>query len=244
MAELSLVPASKDSLSVEARTWADRVRDLTIVDADGCVQASYLLRSIKGVRNDVQRWFDPHIEAAQETKRKADQARKALVDECERIQAPLVVAEQTVKRALLTYEQEQEQRRRAEEARLQADAQREAEAQTLAAAAELERFAVRTGDAEMLEEAASLIEQPVEAAAVSVKSFVPKVQGIVYRDNWKAHPEVNIRALAAAVASGAAPVSFLQPNMTAINQWIRATQGAADLPGVRIFNDRQIAARG
>jgi hypothetical protein len=39
------------------------------------------------------------------------------------------------------------------------------------------------------------------------------------------------------------PVTFLIPNMTAINQFARATQGAQPVPGVKFFNDRQIAAR-
>ena len=114
----------------------------------------------------------------------------------------------------------------------------------LEAAAALEREAVMTGNAEMLQEAQDIFEQPIEAPVVSVKTFVPKVQGVTYRDQWKAHPEVNIKALSAAVASGQAPATFLIPNMTAINQFARATQGAQPVAGVRMFNDRQIAVRG
>ena len=50
--------------------------------------------------------------------------------------------------------------------------------------------------------------------------------------------------LAGAVAAGLAPVSFLAPNLTAINQWARATQGGQSIPGLKVINDRQIAARG
>lgn len=239
----ALAPLTKDDLARDAVRWAGEVRSLEIHDAKGCTQASLLLRSIKGVRADIQRWFAPHVEAAMETKRKADAARKALVDEQERMEAPLVNAEGVVKRALLAWEQAEEQRRRAEEERLQAEARRLAEEQTLAAAAELELAAAQSGDAEMRAEAEAILAQPIEAPAVSVKSFVPKVQGISYRDNWKAHPEVNIRQLAAAVANGTAPATFLLPNMTAINQWARATQGSQTLPGIRVFNDRQIAAK-
>jgi hypothetical protein len=78
---------------------------------------------------------------------------------------------------------------------------------------------------------------------ISVAPLNPKVQGITYRDNWKAHPTVDVKALAAAVAAGTVPVTFLIPNMTAINQFARATQGAQPVPGVKFFNDRQIAAR-
>ncbi len=244
MAELSLAPPSKDDLRRDALRWASEVQSLSISNAEGCVQASYLLRSIKGVRADIQRWFAPHVEAAMETKRRAETARKQLVDEQERMEAPLVNAEGVVKRALLTWERAEEDRRRAEEARLQAEAQRLAEEQTIAAAAELETAAHATGDAEMLAEAAAILEQPIEAPAVVVRSTVPKVQGISYRDNWTVHPDINVRALAAAVANGTAPSTFLLPNMTAIRQWAKATQGGQTVPGIKVVNDRQIAARG
>jgi hypothetical protein len=52
-----------------------------------------------------------------------------------------------------------------------------------------------------------------------------------------------MKALVAAVASGAAPTTFLIPNLTAINSFARATQGTQPVPGLRFLNDRQIAAR-
>lgn len=179
-----------------------------------------------------------------ETKRKAEAARKALADEKDRMEAPLVDAETVVKRTLLAWETEQERLRRDEERRLQAEAQREAERVTLEAAAALEREAAKTGDVAMRQEAEDILAQPIEAPVVAVKTFVPKVQGVTYRDQWKAHPEVDVRKLAAAVAAGTVPVTFLAPNLTAINQFARITQGAQPVPGVKFYNDRQIAARG
>jgi len=244
VSNVSLAPRDKSELQRDARTWSERVAALTIRTADDCVQASYLLRSIKGVRHDIQQWFAPHIDGAMETKRKAEAARKALADESDRMQAPLVAAEATVKGALLTWEREQETARRAEEARLQAEAQRQAEADTLAAAAALELEAERTGDEDMRAEAEAIMAQPVDVPAVMVKRMVPKVEGITYRDNWTVHPDIDVKALAQAVASGVAPPNLLQPNMVALRAWAKATQGGQSIPGVKVINDRQIAARG
>jgi hypothetical protein len=227
MSNTAIAP-SKDALAREAHDWASRARELHIVDRETCLNASHLLRSVKTLRNQVQQWFAPHIEAAMETKRKAEAARKALADERDRMEAPLAEAETVLKRGLLAWEAKQEEARLAEERRLQAEAHARAEALTIEAAAALEL------------EAAQLIDAPV----VSVGKMVPKVDGITYRDHWKAHPTVDVKALAAAVASGAAPVTFLTPNMTAINQFGRATQGAQPVAGIRWFNDRQVAARG
>lgn len=240
---LEVLP-SKEALANDSRSWAAKARGLRVVDRESCLNASHLLRSVKTLRAQVQAWFAPHVEAAMETKRKAEAARKALVDERDRMEAPLVDAEAVLKRSLLAWESAQEQARIEEERRLQAEAQARAEAVTLAAAAAMESEAVATGNAEMLAEAADILEQPIEAPVVVVAKMVPKVDGITYRDNWKAHPEIDIKALAAAVAAGTAPVTFLTPNLTAINQFGRATQGAQPVPGIRWFNDRQIAARG
>jgi hypothetical protein len=95
-----------------------------------------------------------------------------------------------------------------------------------------------------LAEAQSIVEQPIEAPVVSVKTLMPKVQGVTYRDQWKAHPTIDVKALAAAVAAGTAPATFLVPDFSAINQFARATKGLQPVPGVKFFNDRQIAARG
>lgn len=239
-----LVVPSKETLETESRSWASRARGLQITDRESCLNASHLLRSVKTLRHQVQQWFAPHIEAAMETKRKAEAARKALADERDRMEAPLVDAETVLKRSLLAWETKQEQLRMDEERRLQAEAQSRAEAVTLAAAAAMEREAVATGNAALMQEAEDILSQPIDAPVVSVAKMVPKVQGVTYRDNWKAHPEIDIRALAAAVASGQAPIAFITPNLTAINQFARATQGMQEIPGVRWFNDRQIAARG
>lgn len=244
MSELILAPPSKDTLAVDARSWSEKARALTITDDTSCVNASFLLRSIKGVRADIQRFFAPHIDAAKETKRKADEARAALVSEMDRMEAPLVLAENTIKSNLLAFETKREQERAAQERRLQEEARKHAESVTLAVAADLEMQASQTGDAEMLDEARAILEQPIETPVVHVKTSMPKVQGISYRDNWKAHPDINVKALAGAVASGQAPVNFLLPNMTAINQWARATQGGQTIAGVKVWNDRQIAAKG
>ncbi len=239
----SIVP-TKDALATEAHDWASRAHSLQVIDRDSCVNASHLLRSIKTLRKGVQDWFAPHIEAAMEVKRKAEGARKSLADERDKMEAPLAEAEGKLKRALLAYESEQERTRAEEERRLQAEAQAQAEAVTLAAAAAMETDAIAAGDVGMLQEALDIISQPIEAPAVSVAVSVPKVQGVTYRDNWKAHAVIDVKVLAAAVASGQAPTAFLAPDVTAINQFGRATKGTHDVPGIRWFNDRQIVARG
>src|SRR4249920_2259980 len=159
MVSEALIP-TKHALAAETQDWASRAHDLVVDSRESCTNASLLLRSIKTLRNQVQDFWAPHIDAAMETKRKAEAGRKALADERDRMEAPLVEAERRLKGALLAYEVAQEQARLEEEARLQAEAQRHAEAVTLAAAAAMERDAILAGDADMLAEAESILNQP------------------------------------------------------------------------------------
>ena len=235
---------TKQALVAETQHWASLGRDFQVVDHDTCVKASHYLRSLKTLRGQVQAYWAPHIERAMEVKRKAEASRKALADERDAMDAPLAVREAEFKRKLLAYEAAQERARFEEEARLQAEAQREAEAVTLAAAAAMEHDAQLAGDEAMLQEAHDILAQPVEAPVVQVVADVPKVQGVTYRDNWKAHRTIDVPVLAAAVADGSAPSAFLVPDLVAINQFARATKGLQPVPGVRWVNDRQVVARG
>jgi hypothetical protein len=239
----SMVQPDKNGLATESASWAARAKDLQIVDRESYQNASHLLISVKHFRAKIANWFAPHVEAAMETKRRAEAARKQLVDERERMEAPLVEAEAALKRSLLAWDAKQEELRREQERQLQEEARKRAEEATLAAAAALETEAAVTGDEAMLQEAHDILEQPIDAPVVTVQKLMPKVQGVTYRDNWKAHEAIDVKALALAVAQGRVPVTFLTPNLTAINQFIRATKGTHDIPGVRIFNDRQVTAR-
>jgi hypothetical protein len=96
----------------------------------------------------------------------------------------------------------------------------------------------------MLAEAADILEQPIEAPVVSVAKTMPKVAGVSYSDRWEAHPAINVRQLAAAVAAGTVPPTFLVPDMTAINAFARATKGTQAVPGVKFWNNRRVSARG
>ena len=238
-----LTVTSKQGLETESATWAARAKGLQVIDKETYLNASHLLTSVKHFRAQIAAWFAPHIEAAMETKRKADQARKALVDEKERMEAPLVDAEGMLKRSLLAWDAKQEQARLEQERQLQAEARKQAEALTLEAAAAMELEARATGDVTMLQEAVDILEQPMDMPVVKVEKLMPHVQGVTYRDNWKVAEPIDIKVLAAAVAAGTVPTAYLTVNLTALNQWARATKGTQKIPGVRVWNDRQVAAR-
>lgn len=184
MNTLTLVPATKDSLKAEAQSWSAKANALQITDAASCVNVSFLLRSIKGVMLEIDAVFAPELDALTEARRDAEAKRKAKQAEVDAIKAPLVQAEPLIKRKLLDFEQAQERARLADQERLQLLAREQAERASIDAAAALELEATATGNVEMLAEAEDIFSQPVEAPVVVIKTSMPRVQGISYRDNW------------------------------------------------------------
>jgi hypothetical protein len=232
---LELVVDNSQAVREEALAWPDRAAALAVVDDATCVQASELLKGIKALRLRIAETFDPHI-------KRAHDAHKALLKEKQDAEGPLTVAERVLKDRLVAYEQVQETARAARERELQQQAQREEETRRLNDAAALEREAAALNDPSLLYEAEALLEQPIVAPLVTLPSTTPKVAGVTYRESWKADPAVDVKALAAAVASGAAPVTLLLPNLPALNQLARATKGTHPVPGVRFVRERLVAA--
>src|SRR4051812_47233830 len=102
------IVTSKQSLESESATWAARAKGLQVTNTETYLSASHLLTSVKYFRTQIAAWFAPHLEAATETKRRAEAARKGLADERDRMEAPLVEAERLLKQSLLAWDAQQE----------------------------------------------------------------------------------------------------------------------------------------
>ena len=210
----------------EALSWPDRARAVPVVDNESYVVAAELLKGIKALRRRIGEVFDPHVTRAHE-------AHKALVREKKDAEAPLTEAEGLIKRALVTYTEDQERARRAEEQRLREDARRREEQRRLEEAAALERQAVDSGNVALGIEAQTLLDTPVETPAVQVAPTTPKVAGISYRDTYRAQL-VNLMALVTHVATHPEHANLLTLNQPAANQLARSLKTNLRVPGLEV----------
>lgn len=227
-----------------------------IADTGSFEAASAWLRGVViPLKKSITDTFRPRIS-------QAHQLHKDLVADEKRFLAPVERAEQTIKVRMASYEQEVERKRReAEEAvrkereRLEAEAAAAAEAERqrlqaeeddrcLAAAAELEAKGDKAG-------AEKLVSAPIVIAASSpVPVFTPpattlpapRAEGVFFRDNWKAEV-VDLKALVLAIASGKAPITLVKPDDVALGGLARSLKSAMQVPGVRVTNQRTVAAR-
>lgn len=164
-------------------------------------------------------------ELRREATRPLDQAKKKIMDWFREPQDRLMRAEAAIKRAMSDYSAEQDRIRRAEQARLEERARRERE--------RLEKRAAAAAAAGKEEKAAELEQQAAVVVAPIVQTAAPKVEGVSFREVWKF--EVTNPALV--------PLDYQMPDEQKIGSVVRATKGSVQIPGVRVWSEKQVAAR-
>lgn len=225
----------------------------TVVTAADYEVAGLELKRVK----DAQKKLD---ELRKSMTRPIDAAKKAILDFFRGPEDKLARAESGIKRAMVTYQDEQarvrrEEQRRADEAaaaerRRLAQQQAEAEAKARAESERLRREAEEAAAAGRAAEAAKLnakAERTEEKAAEKVEALQlreaqvvapviqrepPKVSGVATREVWKFEITDPTQV----------PRQFLMVDESKIRRVVQAMKGDASIPGVRVYAERQIAA--
>lgn len=179
-------------------------------------------------------------------------------------------AETLLKRAMLTYQQAEEAKRReaqriAEAAAAAERAQIAAQAAAAEAAARAEAEALRKraeaaqkeGDVQAAARLTSQAESRVEEGAVAVQDLVqtkelisaptvekiiPKISGISTRKVWKVEVTDKL-AFVKYIAEHPEYLELIEPNTPAVNKLGLALKQACPLAGVRVYEDEQLASR-
>lgn len=221
---------NEEQIKTEALTIVERSKIVKVVDQWSYDQAcSLLLDQIKPFR---KRWE----EYWSEPKKLAYSAYKAILAKFQEGDEPLERAERQVKDELARWTAEQERKRQ--------ELQRQAEA--AARKAEEEARAIEATVAEdsgaSPEEVEAIVSAPILTVAPPVEVTYQKAGGLSMRDNWGARV-TDIKKLCAAIAKGTVPVSYVEPNMTALNSRAKADKNTMNVPGVIAINTPVMAGR-
>jgi hypothetical protein len=204
-------------------------RGITITDQATYERAASHLTAVKALLVKVGETFDDLVSAAHK-------AHKLLVERRKQHTDPLLDAERLLKLKMSAYVAEQERIARQRAAEAEARAREEAEARRLEEAAELEAAGESEAAMASLDAPVLVVLPPPPPIAV------PKAEGITSREVW--HGEVtDLAALVKAIAEGKAPITFITPATSQVSQWARATRGSVQVPGVRVWSTKEIAAR-
>lgn len=195
----------------------DEMDSLAVADADQAAAAADFLTRLKTTQKLVADHFEPR-------RKDAYAEYQAVLKERDELTKPLETAEKAVKKMLGAYQMEQERKRREAEAearRREEAKRREEEERRLAEA-------IETGKEEILE-------RPVVVAAEAPSEPEPqKLDGISYREVWRFEIEDQFKL----------PRTFLQPDVRMIDDYVRREKSNGSIPGVRIYSEKVVAARG
>ena len=219
MPERTLSPDDVSPIREDVQTLSTTVRALAIVDEASFQAAGTFLRRIKALRDTIAGLFGPHIT-------RAFDAHRALVADRKRLDAPLVDAERVLKTTLAAFTIAEE-RRRAAQARQQTAAATETRtAEIWAEVEELEGAGYHV-------EAADLATELVTASAAIVITPAPlKADGLARRQLWKYE----------VIDAAQVPREYLTVDHPKLGAVVRALKGAVQIPGVRVWVERTIAA--
>jgi len=228
---LKLAPETTE-VENKALSLVDQAGMVKITDTKSYKVAGFLHKTIGDVIAEVKDTFDPICDAAFKAHKAATSKRSKYLD-------PLQSAYKEVKRLMGIWDKEQDEIRLAEQKRLEDINKKAEEERRLQEAIEAETEAKANGltAQEAAQEAEEVLQEPIYVPPVVLPKSTPKVQGVVFREIWKAQV-VDLRSLVNAVSAGKAPIQALKADDVFLNQQARSLKSALNLPGVKSYSER------
>lgn len=231
-ASLVPVPEEERDLEQKALTLTERAATLAVTDQPGYEAANELLRAAKAGESAVRDYFAEIVD-------RAHKAWKGLVAKREEALAPWIAAKDAIESEMGRYVLAEAERRKAEQRRLEEEARRRAEEEKLAEAIHLEEQGAT-------EEAAAVLDTPVEAPVV-IMPAAPKAENLSTTFTFAAEVVEFERMVCyiAGVQRLAHPelLSLLTCQGPSLNNKARAEKDGFRLPGCRLVKKPKFTSR-
>lgn len=210
--DTAIAELEPERLSLEAR-----VANLVIRDAQGYREAGEWLKSIKGFLKNIE-------EARTRITQPMNEALRQVNAQAKDSAAPFMACEQKIKREMLRFSDEQDRIRQEEQRKANEAAERER--RKLQEQAQKAAAKGQEAKAEALADRASAVVAPIAQQAA------PAVAGIAIPKVWTFE----------VVDPSLVPREYLVVDERKIRGVVTALKGAANIPGVRVFEQKRISA--
>jgi len=217
MQTTTMVPPEAQEKVKEIEVYVKEYETYKIVNNDEYINSAALLKQVKAKTRELKGVQKNLTDPVDETKRKIKEFFAVPIGH-------LLSAEQKIKGAMLSWQQEQERIRREEERKLREE--QEAKEAMLRKMAEEAKKEGKENFATDLEEKA----KEMESTEIVVKPKVEKVQGIATRTLWTFE----------IIDEEKIPREYMKVDGVKIGQDVRG--GVREIPGVRIYSKEIIAA--
>lgn len=213
--EITPLPSKmvQDTIAVQRQ-----IQSLKVTDSDTYAIAVDLGKEIKQRIKVIKEFFQP-------MKRKADEAKRAILDAESNAITPLEQAEQYLSQQAGNYRREQE--RIATQKRIEAE---DTERKRIADLRALEAAKAREQGREKL--ATAIEAAPIDKPKVNLPPAIPQVRGTRNATNWKFEIE----------DEAAIPREYLTPDLKKIGEFVRGEkeQAIGKIPGVKVMSEEKL----
>jgi hypothetical protein len=202
--------------------------DLVVCDQGSCEAAIALAGHAAGTVKKLEDFFDPNIATAHKL-------HKDLVAQKKKVIEPAQQAKDIAKSKALAWQQAEEEKRLAEQRRLQAEAD-------LKARQERERLEAKAAAAKRPETVAKYEEAAAQVQAPVVLVPPPaRIAGAVGRETWKA--QIEDYTLLWQFIFANQRTDLVTINVKELERLAKAQQGQAKVPGVRFYVEHDLAVK-
>jgi len=231
METTKIVPVEAEKLVAETEVMATSYENYVVSSQENYADAGEVLKAIKTKAKSLDELRKSLTKPLDESKKRIMEFFKSPLDSLEQ-------AEKTIKSAMISWHQEQERIRLAEERRLAELQRKEAEELQKKVEAELAKAASLKTD--KAKEAAQARAEEAQAKIEMVNSYVPTVEskveavaGISKRTVWKFRV-VNVNLV---------PREYMIPDEKFIGKMVEASKGTKPIAGIEIYSESIIVAR-
>ena len=227
----------EQEIAVRSQTIQAQIKDLRVADIETANQAGTIIGVIAALRKKVAEVFDPIINSAFQTHKKAIEKKK-------QFDSPLEIAEKSLKRQIAEWKLAEDRRREAERLQREAEAKKQHEDLVVQVAAEVEKTDGTAAAEIILREADEAPPVVMEKQAVAGVTITPK---------WKAEI-LDLRAYAVGLAEKKIPIIGIigieeikdRPGIycnSFLNKQAGSLMAEMVYPGVRVYEDRQVGRK-
>ncbi len=228
----------------EVLTIPDQAKMIVVKDAETFKKGNDFFLIIKALRKRIADTFDPMEKAAKEAKAKAEESRKTIVAEREKLEAPMISGENWVNGQMTRYKLEQDRIRDAEINRLrliaiqeEIDRRKKVEEEKLVEAALLEKAGMKEESEQLVLEAIQENEEPIIIDTPKAEIPEVKMEGATLQTNYY-FKIINEKII---------PRPFMMPNEVKIGALVRSQhEKAREIlgPGVEIWSETKTRSTG
>ena len=232
-----------EQVQYEVLPISETARAIIVKDQQSLQNANQAFLDIRSMRKKIGDVFDPMENSAKEAKRKAEDSRKEIVRQREKIEEPLLRAEAYLNGQITDYKREQDKNRAEEEEKNRQKAIKEEmerrkkeEDARMKQAAALEKAGAK-------EEAEALIEETIQAQEEPMQIYIPppftpkvELNGMAMVTLWHAEV-VSLKELCLAVGQGRCPTAYVEANLPALNKQAISLKGEMKIPGCKAVSE-------